>query len=123
MSLRSPRTARPARPQVFSAHRLHGGAVVAVVAGREQIVGEHRESQAALAQAVIGAAQLLGAAGEDEHGLAEHREIAIAGRILVRLADGVGIGPGHAAHQKGGDVQLLPDGEIVPQGHRDLRPE
>src|SRR5262249_56385367 len=47
--------------QVFAAHGLHGGAVVAVVAGGEEIVGEHREPQPARAQAVIGAAQLLAA--------------------------------------------------------------
>ena len=42
------------------------------------------------------------------------------GRILIRLADRLGGGGGDAGGEEGGDVQLLPDGEVGQDEDGDL---
>src|SRR5262245_3551313 len=95
--------------QVLAAHRLHHSAVGGVVVRAEQVFGEDRELQPGMAQAVIGPPQLPRRRREHQHRLPEHRQITMPGAVLVDLADAVGLGAGHAAHQERGGVQLLPN--------------
>src|SRR5918997_6672352 len=99
----------------------HGGAVVVVVARGEHLGGVERDRDSTTGGPLADGLELPAARLEDEDGLDEQREVAVAVRVEVVLADGVGPGGAdHAAHQKRGDVEPLPHREVLSHDHRGL---
>src|SRR5262249_17947058 len=100
-----------------------GGAIRLVVTRREELGGVHGRDDSTAHRPVVGAAKAGSVRLVDEHGLHEHRQVLVAGRVAVRLADDAGHRPRDPAHEEGGDVRLLPDREGVAEDDWDLRRE
>ena len=110
----------PDEVEAVGRHRRDGGAIGDVVAGGEQLARVDRRLQPTLAAAPQRPREILAGGREDQDGLPHEGPIAPAGRIPIALAGQLRIGSDQAAGQEAGDVQLLPDGEVVADDDGDL---
>jgi hypothetical protein len=96
-------------------------AVIGVVAGGEHLRRVDRDRHRAALRPLAHLPQLGAGRLEDEDRLNEEREVADVVRVAVVLSDRFGSGRGgDAADQERGDVEPLPDGEVVAHDERDL---
>src|SRR5258708_15959929 len=96
------------------------GPVVAVVPGGEQLACVDRDGQVALRRALERGAQLGAGGGEDEDRLADKRPVSAAGGIDIALAGELRIYSDEPAREETGDVELLPDCQLVADDNGDL---
>src|SRR5581483_6104774 len=78
------------------------------------------DAQLTLQRTAVCLTQLRGSGGEDEDRLPEHRQILHVRGVEVGLADGVRRGGRDAADREGGDVELLPGGQVLAYDDCDL---
>lgn len=92
---------------------LDRGAIGFVMAGREQLPRVERGRQPGFASPPQDAGEVGGGRGEDQDRLAHQRTIDLAGAVAVSLPTEVRCGGDQSARQEGGDIELLPGGELV----------
>jgi hypothetical protein len=110
-------------PQAVRGDGPDDSAVVLVVAGGEHVLGVHRQRELPAQRLAVRVRELLRARRVHDHRLPEQRQVLVPVAVLVRLADDLGRPRGDAAREKGGDVQLLPRGQVFADRDGDLRVE
>lgn len=93
--------------------RLDCGAVGFVMSGGEEFAGIERGAQARLAGTAHHAGEIGRGGGEDQHRLADQRAIDLGRAVAVGFPTELGGSGDEPAREEAGDVELLPDGELL----------